>query len=45
MFEAYYLLHLNLFQTGLAVDDIKEILNTAEVRKLKSKVIPEFSEY
>lgn len=26
------------FQVGLAVDDIKEILKTAEVNRLKSKV-------
>ena len=26
------------FQVGLAVDDIKDILNKAEVEKLKSKV-------
>ena len=30
--------YLKNFQTGLAVDDVKEILSTAEVRKLKSKV-------
>ena len=28
------------FQVGLAVDDIKDVLNTAEVEKLKSKVTP-----
>ena len=28
----------NPFQIGLAVDDVKKILNTAKVKKLKSKV-------
>ena len=34
----FYASYCKNFQTGLAVDDVKDILSTAEVRKLKSKV-------
>jgi hypothetical protein len=36
MLKLHYELHK--IQVGLAVDDIKDILSTAEVEKLKSKV-------